>query len=166
MVYRKSLFIALGMAVGMMLTPGATSASPTASGLANSGIAAIASEANQVTKVRRRGRGFRRGGRRGGGFRRGRRSRGFRRGGGFYYGGLGYGLGYPYYYGGYPYGYYGGYPYGYYDDYYYRPRIRRSRRSYRGSRSCRRAHRACVSRWGYGGGNYDGCMRYERCRPR
>jgi hypothetical protein len=126
------------------------SATPAASGIASAGIADIAREASQVTEVRRRGRHRHR-------RHRHRRHR--------YYGGpfIGYGFGRPYYYG----GFYGGYPYGYYDDYYYRPRVRRSyRRSYRGSRSCRRAHRACVRNWGYGGGNYAGCMRYERCRPR
>ena len=120
------------------------SATPAASGIASAGIADIAREASQVTEVRRRGRRGRR--------HRGRRHRGYRRNRGFYGGPyFGYGFGVPYYYG------------GYYNDYYYRPRVRRS---YRGSRSCRRAHRACVRNWGYGGGNYAGCMRYERCRPR
>jgi len=148
MVRRKSLLVALGMAVSMMFTPGAASASPVASSLANNAIAGIASNPNQALEVRHRGRRFHH--RRGRGHR-GRR--GFRRGGSFYYGApiIGFGLGY-------------GAPY-YYDSYPYRTRPR-YRRSYRGSGSCRRAHRACVARWGYGGGNYDGCMRYENCRPR
>jgi len=127
------------------------SATPAASGITGAGISDIAREASQVTEVRRgrRGRGRRH---------RGYRHRGYGRWGGGFYGGpyFGWGFGYPYYYG-------SGYRYGYYDDYYYRPRYRRS---YRGSRSCRRAHRACVRNWGYRGSNYVGCMRYDRCRPR
>ena len=59
--------------------------------------------------------------------------------------------------------YYYGYPYYYRRPYYAAPRYRRT---YRGGGHCARAHRACVANWGYGGGNYDGCMRYEGCRPR
>lgn len=138
----KSFACAGLLAAGALLIGvSGASATPAASGIAGAGISDIAREASQVTEVRRRGR-------------RGRRHRHRRR---RFYGGpfIGYGFGSPYYY--------GGYPYGYYNDYYYRPRVRRS---YRGSRSCRRAHRACVRNWGYGGGNYAGCMRYERCRPR
>jgi hypothetical protein len=136
--YLKSAFAAAAIAAGTLLAvPGPASATPAASGLATSGIAGIAADASQVTKVGHRHRSHRR-----------------HWGGGpsFYFG-----LGSPYYYGGYPY-YYG-------SPYYYRPRVRRYRH-YGGGGRCARAHRACVARWGYGGGNYDGCMRYENCRPR
>ena len=78
-----------------------------------------------------------------------------------------FGTGVPYYYGGidstfsfYP--RYSYYTVPYDNDYYEEP----IEQAYRGSRSCRSAHRACVRNWGYGGGNYNGCMKYERCRPR
>ena len=133
----KSFAFAGILAAGsLLMAVSGASATPAAGSIAGSGVSDIIREASQVTQVRRRG-----------GHRRHRHGRRFRRG---YYGGPYIGFGAPYYYGGYPYGY-------------YRPRVRRS---YRGSRSCRRAHSACVRRWGYGGGNYAGCMRYEGCRPR
>jgi len=139
----KSFAFAGILAAGsLLMAVSGASATPAAGSIAGSGVSDIIREASQVTQVRRRG-GHRR--------HRHRHGRRFRRG---YYGGPYIGFGAPYYYGGYPYGYYNGY---------YRPRVRRS---YRGSRSCRRAHSACVRRWGYGGGNYAGCMRYEGCRPR
>jgi hypothetical protein len=58
-----------------------------------------------------------------------------------------------------------GAPYYYGSPYYYTPRPR-YRRYRRGGGRCGRAHRACVRNWGYGGGDYEGCMRYEGCRPR
>ncbi len=142
----KSMACAGLLAAGAFFaSAGSAAATPAANGLASTFAPDILREASKVTQVHRRKRRH--------------RHRRWRRHGGPY---IGFGFGYPYYYG----GYYGGYPYGYYNDYYYRPRIRRSyRRSY-GGRSCRRAHRACVRNWGYGGGNYLGCMRYEGCRPR
>ncbi len=142
----KSVFAAAAIAAGTLLAmSGQASASPAASGFASSGVAGIAADASQVTKVGRRHYGH-------------RRYYGHRRhyrhwGGPSIY----FGIGSPYYYGGYPY-YYG-------SPYYYRPRVRRYRH-YGGGGRCTRAHRACVARWGYGGGNYAGCMRYEGCRPR
>lgn len=140
---KPALFAAILAMGALFAAPAPVSASPAASGLATSGVAGIAAEANQVTEVRRRGRG---------GYRhRGYRHRGYRRG----YPGLYFGFGAaPFYY---------GYPYYYRRPYYAAPRYRRT---YRGGGHCARAHRACVARWGYGGGNYIGCMRYERCRPR
>lgn len=136
----KSAFAAAAIAVGTLLAvSGPASATPAASGFATSGVAGIAADASQVTKVgRRHYRGHR---------------RHYRHWGGpsIYFG-----IGSPYYYGGYPY---------YYSSPYYYPRPR-YRRYYGGGGRCTRAHRACVARWGYGGGNYDGCMRYENCRPR
>lgn len=141
----KSMACAGLLAAGAFFVgAGSASATPAASGLASTAAPDITREASKVTQVHKRKRRHRH-----------RRRWRHRRFGGPY---IGFGFGYPYYYG----GYYGGYPY-YYNDYYYRPRVRRS---YRGGRSCRRAHRACVRRWGYGGGNYAGCMRYEGCRPR
>lgn len=157
--FRSFAFAGLMVAGSLFMGISGASSTPAATGIAGSGFSDIAREASKVTDVRRRG-GRWRGGRR---WHRGRRWRGGRRWrhGGFY-GGPFIGFGAPYYYGGY-YPYYDDYSYGY-DDYYYRPR--RVRRAYRGSRSCRRTHRACVRNWGYGGGNYRGCMRYDRCRPR
>ncbi len=137
---RSFTLAGLVAAGALLMTASGASATPAAGSIAGSGISDIIRDASQVTKVRRRGHRGRRHGRR---FRHRYRSGPF------------IGFGAPYYY--------GGYPYGYYNDYYYRPRVRRSRR---GSRSCRRAHRACVRNWGYGGGNYAGCMKYEGCRQR
>lgn len=133
----KSAIVAVAFAAGTLLAiSGPASATPAASGFAASGVAGIAADASQVTKVHRRYR---------------RHYRHWGGGPSIYFG-----FGSPYYY--------GGYPYYYSSPYYYRPRVRRY---YGGGGSrCTRAHRACVARWGYGGGNYDGCMRYENCRPR
>ncbi len=54
MINRKTLTMALGLGIGLLLAPATASATPAASGLANSGIAGIATQANQVTKVHRR----------------------------------------------------------------------------------------------------------------
>ena len=138
----KSAFAAVTIAAGTLFAAsGTASAMPAASGLATSGVAGIAADASQVTKVGRRHHH--------------RHRRHYRHWGGpsIYFG-----FGAPYYYGGYPY-YYG-------SPYYYRPRYRSHRRYYGGGGRCTRAHRACVARWGYGGGDYAGCMRYEGCRPR
>ena len=159
--FRYFAFAGLLAAGSLIVSVSGASSTPVATGVASSGFADIARGASKITEVRRRGRGLRRGGRgwrRGGrGWRRG--GRGWRRG---FRGGPYLGFGAPFYYGGF-YPYYGYYPYDYYDDYYYQPPVRRV---YRGSRSCRRVHRACVRRWGYGGANYRGCMRYDRCRAR
>lgn len=55
----------------------------------------------------------------------------------------------------------------YYGPYYYQPyyaprRYYVPRRSY--SSRCAKWRSRCARRWGYGGRNYRGCLRYHRCR--
>ncbi len=59
----------------------------------------------------------------------------------------------------------------YYRPYYYRPYYYPPRRYYRPytyrrsySGRCGRWSRRCAANWGHRGRNYNGCMRYHRCR--